>query len=69
MSFAKNTSKNTRKISVKNWRVNTAIFLLDYAKQSATDAFRTSSKRTIQKTAGTSSYLVGKKIANTITEV
>ena len=45
MSFAKNISKNISKhLSGKNIQE-----LLDHAKQSATDALKTSSKRVIQK--------------------
>ena len=43
--------------------------LLDHAKQSATDAFKTVSKRVIQKTAEATGDLSGKKIANKITKV
>ena len=43
--------------------------LLDYAKQSATDAFKTASKRAIQKTAEATDDLIGIKIANKITKV
>ena len=43
--------------------------LLDHAKQSATDAFKTSSKRVIQKTAEATSALIGNKIADKITRV
>ena len=42
--------------------------LLDHAKQSATDAFKTVSKRVIQKTAEATGDLSGKKIANKIYE-
>ena len=41
--------------------------LLDHAKQSATDAFKTSSKRVIQKTAHVTSDLIRNKIAVKIT--
>ena len=40
--------------------------LLDHAKQSATDALKTSSKRTNQKTAEASGDLIGNKTANKI---
>ena len=43
--------------------------LLDHAKQSETDAFKTDSKRAIQKTAEATSDLVGNKIADRITKV
>ena len=41
--------------------------LLDHAKQYATDAFKTASKRVIQKTAETTGDLIGKKVADKIT--
>ena len=43
--------------------------LLDHAKQSATDAFKTASKRAIYKTAEAAGYLIGDKIADKITKV
>ena len=43
--------------------------LLEHAKQSATDAIKTSSKRVIQKTAKASGDLTGNKIANRTTKV
>ena len=42
--------------------------LLDHAKQSATNAFKTASKRAIQKTAEAAGDLSGTKIANKITK-
>ena len=42
--------------------------LLDHGKQSATDALKTSSKRTIQKTAEAGD-LIGNSIAGRITKV
>ena len=39
---------------------------MDHATQSATDAFKTSSKRVIQKTVEVTRDLIGKKIADTI---
>ena len=42
---------------------------LDYARESATDAFETASKRAIQKTAEATGDLVGNKIADRITEI
>ena len=41
--------------------------LLDHAKQYATDAFKTASKRVIQKTAETIGDLIGQKVADKIT--
>ena len=43
--------------------------IFDHAKQLATDALKTSSKRVIQKTAETISDLIGNKIADKITRV
>ena len=61
MSFAKNISKN---LSSK-YRQK----LLDYAKYSAADAIKTSSKREILKTVEATGDLIGNKIANRITKV
>ena len=41
--------------------------LLDHAKQSARDAFKTASEREIQKTPEANGDLIGNKIANKIT--
>ena len=43
--------------------------LLDHAKQSATDALKTASKRVIQKTAEAADDLIGSKIADKVTTV
>ena len=43
--------------------------LLHHAKQFATDAFKTGSKRTIQKTAEATGDLIRNKIVNEITKV
>ena len=43
--------------------------LLDHAKQSTTDALKTTSKRAIQKTAEVTGDLIGNKIAEKITKV
>ena len=42
---------------------------LDHTKQSATDAFKISLKRVIQKTAEATGYLIGNKVVNKITRV
>ena len=42
--------------------------LLDHAKHSAIDVFKTTSKREIQKSAEAIGYLIGNKIANKITK-
>ena len=49
--------------------VNTAKKLLDHAKQSVTDAFNSTSKRAIQKTAEATDDLIGYEIANKVAEV
>ena len=43
--------------------------LVDTSKKSATDAFKTASKRAIQKTAEATGDLVGNKIADKITSI
>ena len=43
--------------------------MLNHAKQSATDALKTASKRTIQKTAEATGDLIGNKIADRIMKV
>ena len=59
LSFAKNTSRNlSNKYGQK---------LLNSAKMSTTDAIKTASKRTIQKTAEATDDLIGNKIADKIT--
>ena len=60
-SIGKNISKNlSSKYSQK---------LLDHAKQSATDAFKTTSRRAIQKIAEAAGDLIGNKIADRIMKV
>ena len=61
LSFAKNMDKSlSNKYGQK---------LLDSAKKSTTYAIKTASKRAIQKTAEATDNLIGKKIANNITNV
>ena len=60
--------KNTDKSIRKNLRGKNSQRLLDHAKQSATDVFKTASKRAIQKTAKAAGDLIGNKIANRITK-
>ena len=76
LSFAKNMNKNigkniSNRLSGKYGPGMLAMRqkLLDHAKQSATDALKTSSKRVIQKTAEATGDLIGNKIANIITKV
>ena len=51
LSFAKNTGKNIDKSTNKNLSSKYSQKLLHHAKQSATDVFKTSSKKVIQKPA------------------
>ena len=53
----------------QNYRLLEIEDKIDNAERSATNAFRTSSKRVIQKTAEASGGLIGNKIANRITKV
>ena len=61
-NMGKNIGKNISKILIGKY---SQIFI-DHAKECATDALKTTSKRTIQKTAEATADLVGKKIANRI---
>ena len=69
LNFAKNMSKNTGKNISKNLSCKYSQKLIDHAKQSATDAFKTASKRAIQKTVETAGNLNGNKIVYKITKV
>ena len=61
LSFAKNMGKSlSNKYGQK---------LLDSAKKSTTDAIKTASKRSIQKTAEATDDLIGNKIADKITSI
>ena len=53
----------------QNYRLLEIEDKIDNAERSATNAFRTSSKRVIQKTVEASGGLIGNKIANRITKV
>ena len=53
----------------QNYRLLEIEDKIDNAERSATNAFRTSSKRVIQKTAEASGGLIGNKIINRITKV
>ena len=68
LPFAKNMGKNIGENISKNLSCKySQTIILDHAKQSATDAFNTTTKRVIQKTAEATGDLVGNKIANEIT--
>ena len=76
LSFAKNIGKNIGKNISKNLsdKYGPAMLdmrqkLLDQARKSATDAFKTSSKGVIQKISEATGDLIGNKIANKITGV
>ena len=76
LSFAKNMGKDISKNISKSLsgKYSPGMLamrqkLLDHAKQSATNAFKTASKRAIQKTVEASDDLIGNKIANKITGV
>ena len=61
LSFAKNMGKSLSSKYDQNY--------LDSTKKFATDAIKTASKRSIQKTAEETSDLIGNKIADKITSV
>ena len=76
MSFAKNMGRNIGKNIRKslNCKYSPGVSamrqkLLYHAKQSATGAFKTASKRAIQKTSEATGDLIDNKIANKITGV
>ena len=68
-SFARNMSKNIGKNISKNLSGKYCKKSLDHAKQSTTDALKTSSKGVIQKKAKATADLIGNKIAYKITKV
>ena len=59
LSFAKNMGKNIDKYRSENLTGNYSQKPLDNAKQSVTDAFKTTSKRGIQKTAEATGDFIG----------
>ena len=72
LSFAKNMDRNTGKNINKNLsgkKLKYSQKLLDHAKQSATDAFKTASKRAVQKSAKATGDLIGNKTANEIVKI
>ena len=68
LSFAKNMCKNSGKNISKHLNGKYSQKLLDHAKQSATDAFKTASIRAVQKTESTGD-LIGNKNADKISKV
>ena len=66
LSFAKNIGKNIGKNISENLNVKHSQKLFDHAKQFATDAIKTSSKRVIQKTAKAIGDVIGNKNPNAV---
>ena len=71
--FAKNIGENFGKTTSKNLTVKYGPCMLamlqkilDHAKESATDSFKTASKRAIQKAAKATGYLIGNEIADAV---
>ena len=62
-------SKNIGRNISKNLNSKYSQKLLDHAKQSATNALKITSERVIQKTAKTTSDLIGNKITDRIMKV
>ena len=69
LSISKNIGKSICKNTSKNLNVEYSKKLLDHAKQSVTDTFKTSSKKVFQKTAEVTGDLIDNKIANKITKI
>ena len=69
MSFPKNIGKNIGKNISKNLSSKYSQKLLDHAKQSATDALKTASKRAILKSAEATGDLISNKTADKIIKV
>ena len=67
LSFAKVMGKNIDKNISKNVSDKNSQTFLDHDKKSATDALKTSSGKSIPKTAEVTGDLIGNKIANKIT--
>ena len=76
LSFAKNMGKNVGENISKNLsgKYSTGMLamrekIFDYAEQSAADAFKTASKKVIQKPAEAAGDFIGNKVPNRITKV
>ena len=69
LSFAENMSGSIGKNLSRNLAGNIVKKLIDHAKQSATNALKTASKKAIQKVAAAAGDLIGNKTADRITEV
>ena len=57
--------QNSKLLEIDN-KINITLVMFDHAKQSATDALKTASKRAIQKTAGATGDLIGNKIPDAV---
>ena len=68
LSFAQNTGKNIGQNISKNGSGKYSQKLLNHAKKSATDAFKTALRRAIQKWAAAIGDLIGNKRANKVTK-
>ena len=69
LSFAKLMGKNIDKNICKNLSGKYNQKILDHARQSATDALKTTSKRVIQNTAEATGDLISNKTATRITRI
>ena len=67
LSFAKNTGKDIGKNISKNLIIKYSQRILDHAKQFATYAPKTASKKSVQKTIEATDDLIGNKIADQVT--
>ena len=63
LSFAENVSKSICKNISKKSSGKYSQKILDHAKESATDALKTASKRLISKTAAATDYLICNKVS------
>ena len=68
LSFPKNMGRHANKVA-ESLSNKYGQKLLDSTKKSTTDAIKTASKRSIQKTAEATGYLIGNKIADKIASV
>ena len=69
LSFAKNRGRNIGKNTSKNLGSKCSQKFIDHAKQSATDALKTASRRAIQETAEATGDLIGNRIPDKFTRV
>ena len=69
MSFAENIGEYIAKNKSKKLSCKDSHKRLDYAKQYAADALKTTSKIVIEKSAEATGDLIGNKVAHSITKV